>query len=187
MVDEELPAGARGEEVRQAAARQREAAASAALVVAGARVEDLKAAEAAVMAAQGRLDQTEVLVAELTVKSPVAARVDTLDLRPGDLLAPNAAAARLVEDDALYVRIYVPETQLGHIAVGQEVPIAVDTWKDRRFKGKVEHISAVGEFSPRNLQTADERADQVFAARIGIVDGREQLRAGMAAAIEVAK
>jgi multidrug resistance efflux pump len=184
-VVEELHAGTRIEEIRQAAARQREAAASGALVVAGARSEDVKAADATVMAAQGRVDQIEVLLAELTVRSPVAARVDTLDLRPGDLLAPNAAAARLVEDDALYVRIYVPETQLGHVAVGQEVGVQVDTWRDRRFKGKVESISGVGEYSPRNLQTSDERADQVFAARIGLVEGQGQVRAGMAALIEV--
>ena len=50
-----------------------------------------------------------------------------------------------------------------------------------------EHINHVGEFSPRNLQTADERADQVFATRIGLRDGRDQLRAGMAAFIKVPK
>jgi HlyD family secretion protein len=182
---EELRAGARAEEIRQAAAHQREAQAGAALVAAGARVEDLKAGEAAVLAARARLDQVAVLLGELTIEAPAAALVETLELRPGDLLAPNAPAARLVEDDALYVRIYVPETQLGLIAVGAKVPVKVDTWPDRRFEGVVEWLAAVGEYSPRNLQTADERADQVFAARVGIREGRGELRAGMAAIVEV--
>jgi HlyD family secretion protein len=185
---EELRAGARGEEIRQASARQREAQAGAALVAAGARVEDLKAAEAAVSAARGKLEQVQVLIDELTIEAPAAALVETLDLRPGDLLAPNAPAARLVEDNALFVRIYVPETQLGLVKPGMKVPVKVDTWEDRRFAGVVEWVASVGEFSPRNLQTADERADQVFATRITLAgEGAELLRAGMAASIEVAR
>lgn len=186
-VVEELRAGARTEEVRQATARQREAQAGAALVSAGARVEDLKAGEATVLAARGRLDQVKVLLDETTIEAPANAIIETLELRPGDLLGPSAPAARLVEDNALYVRIYVPETQLGHITAGQKVPIKVDTWPERRFQGVVEWVATVGEYSPRNLQTADERADQVFAARIGIAEGRAELRAGMAASIEVTK
>ena len=181
----ELENGERKEDVAQAAARAEEAQASARLVVAGSRVEDLKAARAMVEAAQGRLDQIKVLVLELVVKAPRPSRVEALDLRPGDILGPNATAATLLEDDELYVRIYVPETLIGRIGVGQEVPIRVDSFPDRRFKGKVEHINGVGEYSPRNLQTADERADQVFATRIGLLDGREEMRAGMAAFITV--
>lgn len=182
---EELRNGSRIEEVRQAEARAAEARANAKLVESGSRVEDIEAAQGRVEAAQGRLDQIAVMLDELTVKSPRSARVESLDLRPGDILAPNATAAILFEEDQLYVRIYVPETQVGHLKVGQEVPIAVDSFPGRTFQGKVEHISDVGEYSPRNLQTADERADQVFASRIGILPGQEGLRAGMAAFITV--
>ena len=65
------------------------------------------------------------------------------------------------------------------------MPIAVDSFPGRTFKGVVEHINSVGEYSPRNLQTADERADQVFATRIGLREGQDDLRAGMAAFITV--
>ena len=93
----------------------------------------------------------------------------------------------LLEEKQLYVRIYVPETLLGHLKLGQTVPISVDSFADRSFQGVVEHINQVGEYSPRNLQTADERADQVFATRVGLRNGFEQLRAGMAAFIRVPK
>lgn len=184
---DELQNGVRREEIAQAAARAQEAQASARLVEAGSRVEDIKAAEGAVAAAQGRLDSIGVLIDELTVKAPRAARVESLDLRPGDILAPNAAAATLLEDDQLYVRIYVPETRIGLVKVGSQVPVSVDSFPGRRFVGVVEHINTVGEFSPRNLQTADERADQVFATRIGLREGKDELRAGMAAFIQVPK
>jgi multidrug resistance efflux pump len=182
---DELVNGERKEDIAQAAARAQEAQANARLVVAGTRVEDLKAARATVDGAQGKLDQIRVMIDELAVRAPRPARIESLDLRPGDILGPNATAATLLEDDQLYVRIYVPETRIGRIKVGDEVPITVDSFPGRAFKGVVEHINSVGEYSPRNLQTADERADQVFATRIGLREGMDELRAGMAAFITV--
>jgi HlyD family secretion protein len=184
---EELKNGSRNEEIAQASARADEARASARLVVAGTRVEDLKVAAATVEAAQGKLDQIKVLLDELTIRASRPSRVEALDLRPGDILAPNATAATLLEADELYVRIYVPETRLGRIHVGDVVPVTVDSFPGRAFQGVVEHINDVGEYSPRNLQTADERADQVFATRVGLREGRTELRAGMAAFITVRK
>jgi multidrug resistance efflux pump len=183
---EELKNGARSEDVLQAAARSREADASAQLATAGSRQEDVRAAAGAVTAAQGRLDQVAVSISELTVRAPRNARVEALDLRPGDVLAPNAPAATLLEDGELYLRIYVPETQLGHVKVGQQVRVSVDGM-DRTFAAVVEHINGVGEYSPRNLQTADERADQVFAMRVTLQEGRDVVKAGMAAFVLVQK
>ena len=184
---EQLENGARQEQITQASARAQEANASAKLVSAGARVEDLRAAQGVVDAAKGKLDAIDSLIAELTVTAPVAGRIESLDLRPGTILGPSATAATILEDNQLYVRIYVPETQIGRIHPGDEVPISVDSFPKRTFKGVVDHINAVGEYTPRNLQTADERADQVFATRISLREGADDLRAGMAAFITVPK
>jgi multidrug resistance efflux pump len=182
---DELVNGVRREEVAQAATRAQEARASMKLVVAGTRSEDIRAAQGQVDAAKGRLDQINVMIDELTVRAARPARIETLDLRPGDILAPNATAAVLLEDDQLYVRIYVPETQVGYARVGSEVPVYVDSFPGRPFKGQIEHIEMQGEYSPRNLQTADERANQVFATRVGLLEGVGTLRAGMSAFIRV--
>lgn len=182
---DQLKNGSRREEVAQARARQMEQAASMKLVVAGSRAEDLRVAEADVEAADGRVAQIKWMLDELTIRAPMPARVEALDLRPGDIIAPNATAAVLLEEKELYVRIYVPETLLGRLRVGQAVPITVDSFPDRAFHGVVTHINDVGEYSPRNLQTADERADQVFATRIELQEGFDELRAGMAAFITV--
>ena len=177
--------GSRREEKEQAAARAEEQRANAKLTTAGSRVEDIRAAEAQVVAARGKVEQVQAMVDELAIKALRPARVEALELRPGDIVAPNATAATLLEDGQLFVRIYVPETQIGHIHVGEKVPISVDSFPGDKFEGIVEHINSVGEYSPRNLQTADERADQVFATRVGLVTGADKLRAGMAAFIEV--
>jgi HlyD family secretion protein len=184
---DELKNGSRHEEVAQARARAMEQGASMKLVVAGTRDEDLRVAEAAVSGARGRVQQIQTMIDELTIRAPLASRVEALDLRPGDILAANATAAVLLEEKELYVRIYVPETLLGRLHVGQAVPISVDSFPGRAFRGVVKHINDVGEYSPRNLQTADERADQVFATRVELEEGFDQLRAGMAAFIKVPK
>ncbi|HUB06574.1 MAG TPA: efflux RND transporter periplasmic adaptor subunit [Myxococcales bacterium] len=143
--------------------------------------QDVKAAQGQLDAARGKVEQIQTQLEELTIRAPRAALVQTLDLRPGDILAPDQVAAKLLEPDQLYVRIYVPETQLGLIRPGQELPVYVDTFPGRAFRSAVEYVSDEGEFTPRNLQTEDERADQVFASRLRIEDGRDVLRAGMAA------
>jgi HlyD family secretion protein len=143
--------------------------------------QDMKSAQGQVDAAQGRLDQIQTLLDELTIRAPRDALVETLDLRPGDILAVNQVAAKLLEPTELFVRIYVPETQLGLIHPHMVVPIYVDSFPDRSFKAEVQSVSSQGEYTPRNLQTEDERADQVFASRLRIVEGQDQLRAWMAA------
>jgi HlyD family secretion protein len=184
---EELKNGSRREEVLQAQAREMEQAASEKLVTSGTRVEDLKAARAQVDRALAKVAQIQIMLDELSIHAPVDSRVEALDLRAGDIIAPNATAAVLLEQGQLYVRIYVPETLLGHLAVGQNVDIVVDSFPNLTFQGVTEQINQVGEYSPRNLQTADERADQVFATRIGLKTGLDQLRAGMAAFIRMPK
>jgi HlyD family secretion protein len=184
---DELKNGSRRTEVVQAQAREMEQSASERLVAAGSRVEDLKAAKAEVDGAQGRVDQIQTMITELTIVAPLPSRVEALDLRPGDIIAANQTAAVLLEEKQLYVRIYVPETLLGNLKIGQAVQVSVDSFSSETFQGVVEHINDVGEYSPRNLQTADERADQVFATRVGLRTGFDRLRAGMAAFIRVPK
>jgi HlyD family secretion protein len=146
---------------------------------------DVRSARGLVEAAEGRVRQIDVMLDELVIRAPRASRVEALDLRPGDILAPNAPAAKLLEPAELYVRIYVPETEIGRIHPGLELPIFVDSFPGKAFRGHVESVASQGEFTPRNLQTADERADQVFAARLRIEDGAGVLRAGMAAFVRL--
>jgi multidrug resistance efflux pump len=146
---------------------------------------DVRSAQGLVDAAQGRVQQIDVMLGELVIRSPRAARIESLRLRPGDILPPNASAAKLLEATQLYVRIYVPETQIGRVHPGMAVPIYVDSFPRHAFSGRIESVAHEGEFTPRNLETADERADQVFASRVRIEDGGGVLRAGMAAFVRV--
>ena len=146
----------------------------------GGRSEDRSAGRAAVERLNQRLGYLERQKKELAIIAPAAGTVEALDLRPGDLVAPNQAALALLEDGQLWVRVYVPEPDLGLVRVGQELAISIDSFPDRTFRGKVVEIRDQGEFTPRNLQTLDQRSDLVFGTKIE-VEPAPELKAGMTA------
>jgi multidrug resistance efflux pump len=148
----------------------------------GGRPEDVAAAQAAVAREQERLAFLERQHQELVVTAPAAGRVEVLNLRPGDLVAANQPVATLLEPDQIWVRVYVPETQLGRVRVGQPAAIKVDTYPDRSFPGRVVEIRNQAEYTPRNVQTLDQRSDQVFGVKVAI-DPAPELKPGMAALV----
>ena len=180
-----LEHGSRPEDIAQARGRVAEAAALFETTRDGSRNEDVRAARAQLEQAGARLALAEINVNEATITAPSDAVVEALDLRPGDILGPNQSAVVLVEESQMFVRAYVPETQLGLVRVGQSVGFTVDTFGDHAFRARVEHVNQVGEYTPRNVQTVDERANQVFLIRLGIVEQRDMLRAGMAATVRL--
>ena len=103
----------------------------------------------------------------------------SIDLRPGDLVAPNQPVASILEPDQLWVRVYVPEPSLGRVAIGQAAELRVDTFPERAFPGRVVEIRHQAEYLPRNVQTLDQRSDQVFAVKVAVEPG-SPLRPGMA-------
>jgi HlyD family secretion protein len=111
--------------------------------------------------------------------------VEVLDVRPGDLVAPNTPVATLLERDQIYVRIYIPETQLGHVQLGQKAEIRVDSFPKEVFEGVVEQINQQAEFLPRNVQTREERVHQVFGVKVRINETSGKIRAGMAADVKL--
>jgi multidrug resistance efflux pump len=151
------------------------------LVEHGSRREDIDAARAAVTQAQGDLALAEARWIEREVRSPSSAVVEVLDIRPGDLIVANAPIAKLLEADQLYVMVYVPQTQIGQVRVGQPAVVTVDTFGNEKFNGTVEQIRQKAEFLPRNVQTREEREHQVFGVKVRVNNPGQKLRAGIQA------
>ncbi len=179
-----LEAGTRAEDIRAAEARYAQAKANAEMMRSGMRQEDVRDAQARLKQAQARLDLLTVQLAEGEVKSPTDARIEVVTVRPGDLIQAGKPVARLLELDQVWVRLYVPEPELGRVKVGQKVSVTVDSFPNRTFEGTVEQVSAQAEFTPRNVQSRSERNHQVFGVKIH-VDNREGIfKAGMAAEVK---
>jgi len=169
----ELERGYRPEQVQAAEAAWKQAEARKQLVERGYRAEDIAVARAALRDAESRYRERQVT-------SPTAAVVEVLDIRPGDLVAPNTAVATLLERDQIFVRIYIPETEIGRVQVGNKATLTVDSFPGREFAAEVEQINQKAEFLPRNVQTRAERVHQVFGVKLRIVDPDRVLLPGMA-------
>lgn len=150
----------------------------------GSRVEDKREARAQLDAEEGQLAILQRQLAETEVRAPAPGVIQTMDLRPGDMIAPNQPVAVLLESDELWVRVFVPETRLGHIKVGQPVDIHIDTFPKRAFKAKVQSVSQRAEYTPRNVQTPEGRQDQMFAVRLRLEPAPE-VKAGMTATVRL--
>jgi multidrug resistance efflux pump len=175
-----LQAGTREETVRAAQAQVEEARLAWELAKQGFRQEEIDKARAARDAAQAALEAINQRIAELTIAAPVDGVVEALDLQPGDLAPAAAPVLSIMDDSRLWVRAYVPENRLD-VKVGQKLEVTVDSFPGERFGGEVTFISRQAEFTPSNVQTAEERVKQVFRIKVELREGLDRLRAGMAA------
>jgi HlyD family secretion protein len=146
----------------------------------GTRPEQLAAAEAELEAARAALRVLERALDELVVRAPSAAVVEACDLEPGDLVAANAPIVTLRDLRVLRVRAYVPQGLLA-FTVGAPAWVTVDAYPGRRFRGHVDFIAPSGEFTPRNVQTPEERSQVVVRVRVTLEEGHDLLRPGVSA------
>jgi HlyD family secretion protein len=143
------------------------------LLLAGTRLEQLAQARAQVA-------QTDAQLKEMQIAAPSESVLEVLSVKVGDVLAPNQQIATLLLPH-LWVRVYVPEPWLGHLKLGDSVKVRVDSFPGKDFPGVVEQINREAEFTPRNVQTVEERIKQVFGIKVRLDGSNDQLRAGMSA------
>lgn len=149
----------------------------------GTRTEDLEALRAAVEQQQRHLQVLLKQREEAEVKSSATGVVQSFGLRPGDLVAPAQSVAEILESSQLWARVYVPETDLGLVRVGQKVRLRIDTAPHVWFPGTVGSVSSKGEYTPRNIQTRAQRAEEMFAVRI-LIPPDPRLKPGMSADVD---
>ncbi len=181
----ELSTGYRAEDVEAAKAKFQQSDALRKRAEHGYRPEEIAAAKAQYERAQANLLDAETKYKERQVIAPAAATVEVMDVRPGDLISPNAPIALLLERDQTYVRVYIPETQFGLIRLGQQAKLRVDAFPKRTFQGTVEQINQQAEYLPRNVQTREERAHQVVGVKVRLNDPDNLIRSGMSADVEM--
>jgi len=173
--------GTREELIEEAKAQLAEAQSAWELRENGFRPEEIAAAKAAVEAADAALKVINTQIDELTIKAPpgVSGTIEALDLRPGDLVTANAPVLTIRDTSTLWVRAYIPGGQLSQADLHKVVPITIDAYPGERFKGEITYISPQAEFTPRNVQTIEERSKQVYRIKATLLDGLDKIRPGM--------
>ncbi len=178
---EMLTRGNRPEDIAEADALRGQAQANLDLLKAGTRVEDIARLEGVVAETRSRLQELEVDLEEAVVHAPSRSVIDVISVRKGDLVAAGQTVARILRADDLWVRVYIPETELGKIRLNQSAKVTIDAYPGKTFEGKVIQIATVSEFTPRNIQSVDERRHQVFGAKVRVDDTQGVFKSGMAA------
>ncbi|MFO1488167.1 MAG: efflux RND transporter periplasmic adaptor subunit [Verrucomicrobiota bacterium] len=167
----------RDQQMTRALALEKNAAAAKSrydLLLAGTRPEQIAQVRA-------QLAELETQLREMKIAAPSDSVLEVLNIKVGDVLAPNQPVATLLLTNHLWVRVFVPEPWLGHIKLGDAATARVDSFPGRDFQGVVEQINRAAEFTPRNVQTVDERIRQVFGVKLRLDNAANELRAGMSA------
>jgi membrane fusion protein YbhG len=179
-----LEAGTRPEDLRAAEARFKEAEAAAELARKGFRREDIAAARGKLTEAQGHVAELDALLREAELTAPADAVVETVSVRPGDLVPAGRIVMTMLETSQLWVKVYVPETELAQVRVGQQAAVHVDGL-GRAFAGHVGEIASEAEFLPRNVQTKSDREHQVFGVKVYVDNAEQALKSGMSATVRL--
>jgi HlyD family secretion protein len=151
---------------------------------AGFRREEIAAAAARVDAAAARIAVLEQQISDATVTAPASGLVTETTVEQGELVAPGTLLAVVTDLAGARLVAYVGEPDLGRIRLGQEARVITDSGEQR--SGRLTYISQVAEFTPKNVQTRDERVKLVYKVKIRLDNDDGLFKVGMPAAVELA-
>jgi len=170
--------------VASAEARVRTADEVVAKLRAGARKEEVDAARARVNTVTAQIAALEKGLSDATLKSPVAGLVTEKLVEVGEVVPPRAPAVVIVDLDHAWADVFVPEPTVPQIKIGQAATLFTDAGGNG-IAGTIAYISPKAEFTPRNVQTAEERSKLVYRVRINVDNKNGVLKQGMPVEAEI--
>ncbi len=147
----------------------------------GPRAEELAIAQVQVLQARALRDMALTQLEFLTLTAPISGQIGLCSYHVGEIVPQGMPILSLMDLDPIYLTLYVPAQRLAEVYVGQIAQVRVDAYPAQVFEGQVAWIASEAEFTPRSVQTADERARLVFAVRIRIPNPDGRLRPGLPA------
>lgn len=154
--------------VELAGARRDQAEQTLALLREGPRTEQVAVQRALVEQAQANVARVSAALANTVIHAPFTGIVTVRHREPGEAVAPGMPVLTVLDPENRWVRIYVPGDEIGRVRLGTPAEIVSDTYPDRAYPGEVVFIADEAEFTPRNVQTAEDRTRLVYAVRVRI-------------------
>lgn len=139
---------------------------------------EIAAAQARVTQAKDAVSMAEVQLGYATIPAPTAGVITAIAANPGENASPGRALATVSDLERLHVSVYVPETEIGQVSLGQKASITTDSSTDT-FAGRVDFIANQAEFTPSNIETKEQRVKLVYEVRVRIEDSGDVLKPGM--------
>jgi HlyD family secretion protein len=152
----------------------------------GPRREKIDAQRAQFAQAEAAVRVIEATLAAMTIRAPFDGVVTVRHREPGEIVAAGSPVLTIMNPDDRWVRIYVPETRIGAVRVGQAATITTDTFPEKTYRGEVSVIATEAEFTPKTVQTTEERVKLVYAVKVRVTgDPARDLKPGMPADVRL--
>ena len=177
-----LVKGTRPEEIDEARSLLAKMRADYELIKRGSREEEIRGAKAQLAEVVARIAELDILLKECVLLAAEPCLVEVISVRHGDSAAPNQPVLRVLYEEDLWIKAYIPETELSSIRLNQAVRVRHDG-SAREYPGTIVHIASISEFTPRNVQSPEERHHQVFALKIQLRESVGVFKSGMAARV----
>jgi HlyD family secretion protein len=145
------------------------------------RRQELATQEAATARDRAALAAAEAQFGYTVLQSPQAGVVLRKHVEPGEILAAGAPVITLADLGNIWLKIYIPERELGRVKLGQAAEITTDSYPGKVYPGTVTFINSEAEFTPKNIQTQEERVKLVFALKVSVENPNQELKPGMPA------
>jgi HlyD family secretion protein len=143
--------------------------------------EEVAIAQAQVQQAEAAVHLVDAQIAQFTLTAPMSGIVTSRSAQAGETATAGAPLLTVANLDEVTLVIYIPENRVGQIGVGQEAQVQVNSFPEQVFVGHVASIAGKAEFTPRNVQTQEERVNLVFAVKVSIPNPDHKLKSGMPA------
>jgi HlyD family secretion protein len=143
--------------------------------------EEVAVAQAQVSQAEAALGILQVQLDKMSLRSPLSGLVSNRSIHVGETASAGATLMTIANLEEVKLTVYIPENRYGRIQLGQQVDVEVDSFPGQIYQGEVVYISSEAEFTPRNVQTKEERVNTVFAVKVLIPNPDHDLKPGMPA------
>ena len=178
--------GARPDEIRRAAAEVQQAQAALRLAQAGELEvaltrQQVATAQASIARDRAALAAAEAQLGNTVLRSPQAGVVLRKHVEPGEMIGAGTPVVTVADLGSIWLKIYIPEPQLGRVKLGQSVEVTTDSYPGKVYRGTVTFVSSEAEFTPKNIQTQEERVKLVFAVKVAVENESQELKPGMPA------
>jgi HlyD family secretion protein len=145
----------------------------------GFRVEEIEQARAQLHQAQAELELAELDLARTKLFAPLAGRVLSKSREPGEMVQPGTPIVTIGDLSRPWVNLYIGERDLGRVRLGMKAQVLVDSFPNQPFPGTVTFVSDRAEFTPKNIQTPDERVKLVYRVKVDVTTRDQALKPGM--------
>jgi HlyD family secretion protein len=173
--------GPRKDQVEQARAALAGAEEKLSLVKEGARRETIDQARARRRQAAEGLALAKTRLSHATVVSPLSGTVLSRNAEPGEYVAAGTPVVTVADLRDVWLRAYIPETDLGKVRLGQAVAVTTDSFPGKKYGGTVSFIAPDAEFTPKSVQTQKERVKLVYRIKVTVANPAAELKPGMPA------